>query len=68
MPEKGQTNAQPIEAAAITYGLQDAVRLTGLSRRTLYNLHERGQLPFVKVCGRTLVRRTDLERLLGGEA
>ncbi len=53
---------------AITYGLADASAVSGLSIRTLYNLNASGELPFVKVGARTLIRRSDLEQLLGGAA
>lgn len=60
-------SAEP-EPLAITYTLADAAKVSGLSRRTLYNLHARGELPFVKIGTRTLIRRADLEQLLEGGA
>lgn len=39
-------------------------KITGLSRSTLYRLAARKELPLVKVCGRTLIARTDLEDLI----
>lgn len=59
-----------MDDARLTYRLDEVMRLTGLSRATLYRLAARNQLPFIKVCGRTLVCRDDLEamiaRLRGG--
>lgn len=48
----------------ITYRVNEVLALTGLSRSTLYRLVARGELPLVKVCGRTLVTRDDLETML----
>ena len=48
----------------LTYRLDEVVHLTGLSRATLYRLAARNELPFIKVCGRTLVARLDLEAML----
>jgi excisionase family DNA binding protein len=48
----------------LTYRVDEVVRLTGLSRATLYRLAARNELPFIKVCGRTLVARTDLEAMM----
>lgn len=68
MPARTKTPTAP-RPDAITYGLKDASAVSGLSIRTLYNLNERGELPFIKVGSRTLVRRADLERLLlGGDS
>jgi excisionase family DNA binding protein len=37
----------------------------GLSRATMYRLHQRGKLPFVKLTnGRTMVDLADVERLI----
>ena len=48
----------------LTYRIDEVVRLTGLSRATLYRLAARKELPFIKVCGRTLVARIDLEAMV----
>lgn len=48
----------------ITYRVNEVLAMTGLSRSTLYRLVERGELPLVKVCGRTLIARDDLEAML----
>ncbi len=48
----------------LTYRLDEVIRLTGLSRATLYRLAARNELLFIKVCGRTLVARADLEAMV----
>ncbi|MAK83978.1 helix-turn-helix domain-containing protein [Phenylobacterium sp.] len=48
----------------ITYRVNEVLAMTGLSRSTLYRLVARGELPLVKVCGRTLIARDDLEAML----
>jgi excisionase family DNA binding protein len=48
----------------LTYRINEVVRLTGLSRATLYRLAARKELPLIKICGRTLIARSDLEALV----
>ena len=48
----------------ITYRVNEVLALTGLSRSTLYRLVAQGELPLVKVCGRTLIARDDLEAMV----
>ena len=38
----------------------------GLSRASIYRLHQAGRLPFVKLAGRTLVDDADIEALIEG--
>lgn len=54
----------PVEP--IAYRVDDAARVVGLSRTTLYALISDGTLPSYKVAGRRLVRRVDLETLFAG--
>lgn len=54
----------PVTDARLTYRVDEVVKITGLSRSTLYRLAARKELPLVKVCGRTLIARTDLEDLI----
>lgn len=42
---------------------QSAEKLN-LSRASIYRLHQAGQLPFVKLAGRTLVDEADIEALI----
>jgi excisionase family DNA binding protein len=49
----------------LTYRVNEVVKMTGLSRSTLYRLAARNELPLIKVCGRTLIARGDLEAMIG---
>lgn len=49
----------------ITVRICDAVRLTGISRSTLYELIRDGQIETVKVGRSTLVRYDSLKKLAG---
>lgn len=48
----------------LTYRVNEVLAMTGLSRSTLYRLVAQGELPLVKVCGRTLIARDDLEAMV----
>lgn len=48
----------------LAYRVNEAADLLGLSRSSIYVLFNTGQLPFVKVAGRRLVRRSDLLKLV----
>jgi excisionase family DNA binding protein len=52
----------------IAYGIADAVKASGLSRTTLYELIASGTLPSRKVAGRRLIPADALKRLIVGEA
>lgn len=43
--------------------VEESARLVRISRRSLYRLNERGELPFVKLNRRTVIRRSDIDRL-----
>jgi len=43
--------------------VDESARLIRISRRSLYRLNERGELPFVKLNRRTVIRRSDIDRL-----
>jgi excisionase family DNA binding protein len=51
------TNAPPDQLA---YRVKDAARLLGIGRSTLFELIKENRLPARKVCGATVVLRTDL--------
>ncbi len=55
-----QSNPVPRTA----YSLDEAAQSLGLSRRTLYDLMDRGQLTTVKLGKRRLVPAAELERLV----
>jgi excisionase family DNA binding protein len=48
----------------LAYTIPEAAAACGLGRTTIYELIKRGELPLVKVGGRSLVRRQDLEAML----
>ncbi|WP_442953661.1 helix-turn-helix domain-containing protein [Paracoccus sediminilitoris] len=45
------------------FKLPDAASLLGLSRASLYKMAEKGEAEFVRLGGRTLMRRAEIERL-----
>ena len=55
-------------AVPITHSLDDAARITGLSRSTLYRHRNAGRLRMVRVGGRTLVCAISLRALVGADA
>ncbi|HEX2819220.1 MAG TPA: helix-turn-helix domain-containing protein [Streptosporangiaceae bacterium] len=70
------TNSEPPEAEAsradsdlaaerLAYSVDEAARLTGLSRDLLYDQMRCGNLPFVKVGRRRLITRQHLQQFLG---
>lgn len=44
--------------------VNESAQLMRISRRSLYRLNERGELPFVKLNRRTVIRRLDIDRLV----
>lgn len=46
-----------------TYRVLDACAALGISRTSLYELVKSGELKLIKIAGRTLVPRSELERL-----
>lgn len=55
--------------ARIAFSVRETVALTGLSRSTIYRMFDEGRLRSLRIGGRRLIRRRDLEALLdlGGE-
>ena len=53
------------DVVPLTYTLNDATKVSGLSRSTLYRHARAGRLRLVKVGGRTLVDADSLRALLG---
>ena len=49
----------------LAYSVDEAARLTGLSRDLLYDEMRRGNLPYVKVGRRRLITRQHLQQFLG---
>lgn len=52
------------EPSKLSYTVDEAASAIGVGRTTLYKLNKIGKLDFIKVQGRTLIRRSDLENLL----
>lgn len=53
------------DAERLAYSVDEAARLTGLSRDLLYDEMRRGHLHYIKVGRRRLITRQDLEQFLG---
>lgn len=62
-PETGKLEPEPAERLA--YSVDEAARLTGLSRDLLYDEMRRGNLTYVKVGRHRLITRHHLEEFLG---
>ena len=60
----GQPAPDP-PAERLAYSVDEAARLTGLSRDLLYDEMRRGNLPYVKVGRRRLITRQHLQQFLG---
>ncbi|MVM35411.1 helix-turn-helix domain-containing protein [Spirosoma sp. HMF4905] len=60
-----QIKIKPIEdiKAQEFLTVDESAKLIRISRRSLYRLNERGELPFVKLNRRTVIRRSDIDRL-----
>ncbi len=52
------------EAQGLAYSVDEAARLTGLSRDLLYDQMRRGNLTYIKVGRRRLITRRHLEQFL----
>jgi excisionase family DNA binding protein len=52
-------------AERLAYSVDEAARLTGLSRDLLYDEMRRGNLSFIKVGRRRLITRQHLQQFLG---
>ncbi len=49
----------------LAYSVDEACRLLSIGRTSLYELAQRDELRLIKIAGRTLVPRSELERLAG---
>jgi excisionase family DNA binding protein len=54
-------------AERLTYTVEEAAKLLGLSRNTAYELAKIGELPTIRMGRRLLVPRAALHRMLGSE-
>jgi excisionase family DNA binding protein len=64
--EPGQPEPDP--AKRLAYSIDEAARLTGLSRDLLYDEMRRGNLAYLKVGRRRLITRHHLQQFLGDTA
>ena len=67
-PRDGRDPAPPDPGPAterLAYSINEAARLTGLSRDLLYDEMRRGNLTYVKVGRRRLITRHHLQQFLG---
>jgi excisionase family DNA binding protein len=62
--ETGQPDPGPA-AERLAYSVDEAARLTGLSRDLLYDEMRRGNLSYVKVGRRRVITRQHLQQFLG---
>jgi len=66
LPVTGTSPAMPDSPAErLAYSVDEAARLTGLSRDLLYDQMRRGNLAYVKIGRRRLITRQHLEQFLG---
>ena len=66
-PETPQAMAaEPgLPAERLAYSVDEAARLTGLSRDLLYDQMRRGNLPYLKIGRRRIITRQHLRQFLG---
>jgi excisionase family DNA binding protein len=62
-PDISKPQSQPT-AERLAYSVNEAARLTGLSRDLLYDQMRQGNLDYIKVGRRRLITRDHLERFL----
>jgi excisionase family DNA binding protein len=55
--------AQSLPKDRLAYRVADACAALGVGRTSLYELVRSGELKLIKIAGRTLVPRSELERL-----
>jgi excisionase family DNA binding protein len=64
-PSTGEGPTPEPPAERLAYSVDEAARLTGLSRDLLYDQMRRGHLAYVKVGRRRLITRQHLEQFVG---
>lgn len=55
------------QSERFAYPVNDACHALGIKRTSLYELAKTGQLRLIKIAGRTLVPRSEIERLTSVE-
>ena len=64
-PSPETSKPEPVPAERLAYSVDEAARLTGLSRDLLYDEMRRGNLTYLKVGRRRLITRHHLQQFLG---
>ena len=59
-----QPTQTSIEIQPRVFSVRDAAAVLGVSRSTLYELNKRGEIGFGKVGGRTVIPRSEIDRVL----
>jgi excisionase family DNA binding protein len=54
----------PINKEPISYSVREAAAVIGISRSKLYTMLGNGEIQCVRLGGRTLIRRSDIDKLL----
>lgn len=49
----------------LTYTVKEVAKLLGLSRSSMYQATRNGSMPSIRIGGRILISRIELEKLLG---
>lgn len=65
VPPQASSPEQGPSAERLAYSVDEAARLTGLSRDLLYDEMRRGHLDYLKIGRRRLITRQHLEQFLG---
>jgi excisionase family DNA binding protein len=65
VPPQATAPEPALPAERLAYSVDEAARLTGLSRDLLYDEMRRGHLDYVKVGRRRLITRQHLQQFLG---
>jgi excisionase family DNA binding protein len=63
LPAPWQSALSGASPERFAYRVPDACTALGISRTSLYELVKRGEITLIKIAGRTLVPRSELERL-----
>lgn len=58
----------PQMSEKLAYHINEAAYALSISRSSIYNMFREGRLKSVKIAGRTLIARSEIERLLNGVA
>jgi excisionase family DNA binding protein len=56
-------DTRPSDADRMAYSINDACRLLSIGRTSLYELVKAGELTLIRIAGRSLVPRSEIERL-----